>query len=273
MKPAVALVDPSEPGNVGTAARAMKNFGLEDLLIVDPPPIEPDGEAHGFAGHAREDVLPGRTELSFDELASEYHTIGFTATTHPDDTRHVRYPYLTPAELQEGLPDAPAALVFGPERTGLSNARLAALDRVCSIPAAAEYPTLNLGQAVTVACYELRDLTPVQHEDRGERASPETVDRLHDRFGEYLAAVDHPTEKRSKARRMFRRLIGRAHPTGREARTLMGLFRRGHARISPARDFDPADAPTEDGSVGDRSDSTGGDGMGSSRDDPAAEDG
>jgi tRNA (cytidine32/uridine32-2'-O)-methyltransferase len=214
----------------------MKNFGLEDLLIVDPPPIEPDGEAHGFAGHAREDVLPNRTELSFEELAAEYHTIAFTATTHPNDTRHVRYPFIMPTDLADALPNTQTALVFGPERTGLSNDQLAELDRVCSIPAADEYPTLNLGQAVTVACYELRDLTTSQHDDRGERASPETVDRLHDRFAEYLAAVDHPTEKRDKAARMFRRLIGRAQPTGREARTLMGLFRRGHARLVPDED-------------------------------------
>jgi len=244
VKPAVALVSPSEPGNVGTAARAMKNFGLADLLIVDPPAIEPDGEAYGFAGHAREDILPSRTELSFEKLAADYHTIAFTATIHPDDTRHVRYPYLTPTEVPDALPDTQTALVFGPERTGLSNDQLAELDRVCSIPAAEQYPTLNLGQAVTVACYELRELTSTQHDDRGERASPETIDRLHDRFAEYLAAVDHPAEKRDKAARMFRRLIGRAHPTGREARTLMGLFRRGHARLGPddgASQNQPAD--------------------------------
>jgi tRNA C32,U32 (ribose-2'-O)-methylase TrmJ len=98
----------------------------------------------------------------------------------------------------------------------------------------------HLGQAVTVACYELRGLAETQHDDAGERAAEPIVERLHDRFGEFLDATDHPEEKRPKARRMFRRLIGRAHPTGREARTLTGLFRRGAQR---ARAVDaPGDA-------------------------------
>ncbi|MEF8901009.1 MAG: TrmH family RNA methyltransferase, partial [Halovenus sp.] len=58
---AVAIVDAETPGNVGTVARSMKNFGLSDLLLVDPPALDPDGEAYGFAGQAREDVLPNAT--------------------------------------------------------------------------------------------------------------------------------------------------------------------------------------------------------------------
>ena len=82
--PAVAVVDAETPGNVGTIARAMKNFGFDDLLLVDPPKLDPDGEAYGYAGHAREDVLPNATELSFDELAENYHTtVSYTHLTLP----------------------------------------------------------------------------------------------------------------------------------------------------------------------------------------------
>ncbi|MEF8831207.1 MAG: TrmH family RNA methyltransferase, partial [Halobacteriales archaeon] len=99
MTVAVAVVDAGSPGNVGTIARAMKNFGLEDLYLVDPPPLDPDGEAYGFAGHAREDVLPNAEEVTLDFLVENFHTVGFTATTNEDARSHVRFPFTTPAEL------------------------------------------------------------------------------------------------------------------------------------------------------------------------------
>ena len=90
--PIVVVVDAETPGNVGTIARAMKNFGLSDLRLVDPPELDPDGEAYGFAGHAREDVLPDATETTLDEVVADFFTVGCTAITGEDARRHVRYP-------------------------------------------------------------------------------------------------------------------------------------------------------------------------------------
>ena len=228
--PAVAVVGAETPGNVGTVARAMKNFGFSELLLVDPPRLSRDGEAYGFAGAAREDVLPNAREVSFDELVADYHTVGFTATTNESGEKHVRFPFFTPAELVEELAGiAPVALVFGRERVGLDNAELARLDRLCSIPASPEYPVLNLGQAATVALYELRSLAlaSTQHPDRdGELATPDEVEGFHEHFGSFLARIEYPEEKRRKTERLLRRLVGRANPTGRELRTLRGVFRR-----------------------------------------------
>jgi TrmH family RNA methyltransferase len=236
MSVAIAVVDASEPGNVGTIARSMKNFGFEDLLLVDPPELDPEGEAYGFAGQAREDVLPNAQELTFDELLEDYHTVGCTAITNEDATKHVRYPFETPRELAGSLADldAETAIVFGRERVGLTNEELARLDEVCSIPASEDYPVLNLGQAATVVLYELRTLTldATQHPDeRHERAEEAAIEGLHDQFADFLDAIEHPPEKRPKARRLWRRFVGRAHPTGREARTLRGLFRQAAQRV------------------------------------------
>ncbi|WP_299270333.1 RNA methyltransferase [Halorientalis sp.] len=232
----VAVVDATEPGNVGTIARSMKNFGLSDLLLVDPPELDPEGEAYGFAGQAREDVLPEARELTFEELLSEFHTVGCTAVTNEDATSHVRYPFQTPAELADDLAsvEAETAVVFGRERVGLTNDELARMDQVCSIPASDDYPVLNLGQAATVVLYELRELTleETQHPDeRHERADQQAIAGLHDQFGDFLEDIGHPDEKRPKATRLWRRFVGRAHPTGREVRTLRGLFRRAGQRI------------------------------------------
>ncbi|MUV61391.1 RNA methyltransferase [Halobacterium sp. CBA1126] len=230
-KPAVAVVDAETAGNVGTIARAMKNFGFEELLLVDPPYLGRDSEAYGFAGQAREDVLPDARELSFEELTSEFHTVGFTAITNEDATKHVRFPFRTPAELSESLADVEAetALVFGRERVGLTNDELADIDEVASIPASHDYPVMNLGQAATVALYDLRDLamneTQLPDVER-HRADEEEIERFYDHAEAFLDAVDHPEEKREKAMRMLRRMVGRTHPTGREINTVLGLMRR-----------------------------------------------
>ncbi|QSG14168.1 RNA methyltransferase [Halapricum desulfuricans] len=232
----VAVVDAETPGNIGTIARAMKNFGLEELLLVDPPELDPDGEAYGFAGRAREDILPNAREVPFEYLRENYHTVGCTAVTNEDARKHVRYPFKTPRELADSLTDirADTCLVFGRERVGLTNDELAGLDEVCSIPAAADYPVLNLGQAATVVLYEMRSLTleSTQLPDPDhERATEREIEGLHDQFGSFLEAIDHPEEKRAKAGRLFRRLVGRAHPTDREAVSLRGIFRRAQQRI------------------------------------------
>ncbi|WP_265111637.1 RNA methyltransferase [Halosolutus halophilus] len=234
--PAVAVVDATTPGNVGTIARAMKNFGFEELLLVDPPELDPEGDAYGYAGHARDDVLPNATEISFDRLVEEYHTIGCTAVTNEDDRRHVRFPYSTPADLAERLlrVEAQTALVFGRERVGLTNEELARIDEICSIPASAEYPVLNLGQAATVTLYELRSLTlggDTQLPDVERVRAPEpAVDRLYDQWADLLVEINHPEEKREKTMRMLRRVYGRADLTEREANTLLGLLRRATER-------------------------------------------
>lgn len=236
---AVAVVDSQTPGNVGTIARSMKNFGFSDLKLVNPPELDPDGEAYGFAGHAREDVLPNHDVLTFEQLVSDFYTIGFTAITGRDEQKHVRYPFKTPTELGNHLADVDAdiALVFGREGTGLSNEEFARIDEVCSIPASSDYPVLNLGQAATIALYELRDLKieASQHPERHERADERALEGLYDQFDSFLETIDHPEEKHAKTERLLRRVLGRAHPTGREVSTLRGLFRTAEMHIERGR--------------------------------------
>lgn len=233
--PAVAVVGAETPGNVGTIARSMKNFGFETLLLVDPPTLDPDGEAYGYAGQAREDVLPEATEITFEHLVSEYHTIGCTAVPNEDDRSHVRYPFSTPTDLAGRLPtaDAATALVFGRERVGLHNDELERLDEICAIPANPDYPVLNLGQAATITLYELRTLaleTNQLPDIERTRAPEPAIERCVDHWAALLEAINHPSEKRPKATRMVRRLLGRADPTEREIQTLTGVLRRAAER-------------------------------------------
>lgn len=238
-KPVVVVVEPETPGNVGTIARAMKNFGLSDLKLVDPPELKEDGEAYGFAGHAREDVLPNADEVTFDEIVANYHTVGTTAITGEDDQSHERFPFKTPVELRESLKtvDAPTAIVFGREGRGLNNEELSQLDEVCSIPADDDYPVLNLGQAATVLLYELRDLTvdETQLPDTAVTRAPEPdVERFHEFFGDFLEATGQREHHRDKNALLVRRLLGRAHPTEREIHSLLGTFRKANVKLEHA---------------------------------------
>ena len=248
--PIVVVVDPKTPGNIGTIARAMKNFGLSELKLVNPPELDEDGEAYGFTGHAREDVLPNAEEVTFEEVVDEYHTVGTTAITNDDSRRHVRFPFKTPVEVRESLEtvDTRTALVFGREGTGLDNDELARLDEVCSIPASADYPVLNLGQAATILLYELRTLTVAETQlpdVERERADEAAIDRFYDFFGTFHRSVETREHKREKTRVMMRRLLGRAHPTEREITTLTGIFRRANDLLGDRSFGDHVDEPDD----------------------------
>lgn len=225
----IAVVDAETPGNIGAIARSMKNFGFSDLLLVDPPELDPNGEAYGMAGHARTDILPNATIIPFETLTEDYVTVGFTAYPGQTDAKHIRYPFFTPNELAAKLESItePTAVVFGRESTGLQNNELESIDMICSIPASHEYPVLNLAQAATIALYELRTLstTQSQHPARQPRATSEDLELFYEHFDTTLNQLDYPTEKHDKTIRLLRRLLGRANPTERELITLRGVLR------------------------------------------------
>jgi RNA methyltransferase, TrmH family, group 1 len=232
----VVLVEPQTPGNIGTAARAVKNFGLTGLQLVDPPTEEPTGEARAFAGQARDDVLATADITSLDAVVDHYHTIGTTATITASGQGHVRFPPTTPTELRDTLSSrtGDVALVFGREGDGLTNDELARMDEVCTIPADPTYPVLNLGQAVTVFAYALSPLLQGgAHIDAATSplADPAATEQLHVYLQELLTLVESKEHKRAKSGRMLRRVLGRAHLTSGEVATLTGVIRRSIAAI------------------------------------------
>lgn len=236
----VGVVDAKTPGNIGTIARSMKNFGLSDLYLVDPPALDPDGEAYGFAGQAREDVLANAQTVSFGYLTENFHTVACTAITNDDERRHIRYPFVTPRELAESLAhtETETVILFGRERVGLHNEELEQVDEICSIPANPEYPVLNLGQAATVVLYELRTVTLGETQQPAEisRAAQPEIEGLYDQFRAFLETVEIVEEQRTRNALLWRRLIGRAHPTRREVSSLRGVFRRAENDLRKNKD-------------------------------------
>ena len=218
----IVLVRPKESANVGAAARAMKNFGLGELWLVAPR-CRLDRRAYALASHAG-DVLDAAREVgSLDEaLAGRRHAIGTTARHRLEG-----FEIQAPREGLAALPDEDAALVFGPEDTGLERAELERCQAVLRIPTA-EYASLNLAQAVNVVLYErfLRGAGPatVPAEPPAPR---EAVEAMVAHLRELLLRIGYTDAQRERsALHNFRRLFERARPSAREVALLRGLFRQ-----------------------------------------------
>lgn len=229
----IVLVGTQHPGNLGSAARAMKTMGLARLVLVEPEK-RPDAESQALAAGA-DDVLADAVIV--DDLATALAgcrlVLGCTARS-----RRVALPELTPreaaarmtAELREpGAGDV--ALVFGRERTGLTNEELQLCHVAVHIPANPDYSSLNLAAAVQVLTYEVRmallaaDEAPGPAEPRDPPASHEQLESFYAQLAETLEAIDfHKGRAPESALRKLRRIFNRAALDERDVRLLRGIL-------------------------------------------------
>jgi tRNA/rRNA methyltransferase len=226
----IVLVAPLYEGNVGFAARVMKNFGFVRLVLVDPCTL--GNEADGRASHAR-DVLHNAEVCTIgDVFARSNIVIATTGFVSKSVCHSMRMPFYSPKELRERIQDLDGriSILFGRENWGLNNEEVKRSDMICTIPTSAEYPILNLSHAVGVVCYALSDL-PLPSI---ALASPHEMGYLYRHIDRYLDAIHHPAFKRENTMILIRRILGRAHLTIREASTLHGLLRRSEWHIDPA---------------------------------------
>ncbi len=151
----IVLVEPSHPGNIGGAARAMKTMGLGDLVIVNPKRY-PDPQADWRAAGALDVLDAARVVPDLDTAIAECHWVVGTSTR----LRKIPWPVAPPREIAEQIAaqaeQTRVAIMFGREDNGLSNEELRQCHYHLQIPAAPEYPSLNLAMAVQVVAYELR---------------------------------------------------------------------------------------------------------------------
>lgn len=241
----VILVEPMYDGNVGSVARAMKNFGFHDLVLVNPCKIDDFGRA--MASHAR-DVLQMSQSFSTlpEALRGANLVIGTTGKRLEHEQHHLRLhlrvPCLSPAELSDKLrgKDGTVALLLGREDCGLSSDELAICDMVVSIPTSAEYPVMNLSHSAAVLFYEL-SRNGNENDARVEMASPESLALLRERARSLLQEISYPEHKVEFSSLMLRRIFGRAELTEREARTLLGIIKNIRWKIGCGSDENEVD--------------------------------
>jgi tRNA/rRNA methyltransferase len=155
--PAFVMVQPQLGENIGSFARAMMNFGLCDLRIVNPRDGWPNPKAYAVASGA--DAVLDQAQLCWtltDAIAD--HTLIFASTAR---ARAMEKPAVTPAEMAaearaEIARGGSVAVLFGKERTGLDNVDIAMADKIVSIPVNPAFPSLNVAQAGVLIAYELR---------------------------------------------------------------------------------------------------------------------
>ncbi|MBI5970163.1 MAG: RNA methyltransferase [Deltaproteobacteria bacterium] len=232
----VALVEPQSSGNVGSAARAMKNTGFEKLALIAPCDYK-NNDAYSMACKATDVLLGAKVYSTLDECVNAFKIIVGT-------TRRIgrlRYPVMT---LHEAVPKIielassnKTVILFGREDKGLKNEEIAVCDMLVEIPASKGYPSINLSHAVLLVCHCL--FTAENPAEAAIKAvTREDMKKMYvhlesalralgygEKGGEYLLAT---------ILRSFRRLFGRTALMQKEVNMLRGIFTQIQERARPA---------------------------------------
>ena len=223
----IVLVGTTHPGNIGAVARAMKNMGLDDLVLVSPKYF-PHDDATARASGA-EDLLESATVVSTldDALADCVFAAGASARS-----RAIEWPSMEPrecaAKLVQEIAGGPVAVVFGPEKSGLSNSDLDRCQVLLTIPTNPGFSSLNIAMAVQVISYELR----LARRDAPEPVEPEIPPATGEEMEHFFAHLEKvltdtgfldPDNPRTLMRRL-RRLFIKAQPDQNEVNILRGIL-------------------------------------------------
>jgi TrmH family RNA methyltransferase len=222
------LVAPSHPGNVGATARAMKNMGLDELVLVRPAAF-PHADATAMASGADDLLARARLVDTVDEAIAG---CGLVYGTSARVRSQYYWPGLTPREAAPRLLAAArgnaAAVLFGTERTGLTNEELERCNALVHIPTNPAFDSLNLSQAVQVIAYELRlalDLPPLRPEREIPLAPADELERLYGHFDAVLKEVDF-TDRNGGPHllRRLKRILARAELDQHEVNIFRGIL-------------------------------------------------
>ena len=221
----VILVEPAVPGNIGSAARAMKTMGLGDLVVINGPKDFADHQQAIMLGHGAGDILKhARAVTTWHDATDGLHWL--VGTTHRK--RRAQFPQIiearqAAAKIAELSHQHRVGIVFGREEAGLSDTELRLCHDIASVPQAAEHPSLNLAQAVMLFAYEvyLASLGEIP-KPRYNLATVHEVESVLKHLSESLAKVGfrpHQGDPESFLRSL-RRVLSRAPLEKRDANVL-----------------------------------------------------
>ncbi|MFZ0391449.1 MAG: RNA methyltransferase [Calditrichia bacterium] len=220
------LVEPQSPGNIGAAARALKTMGFSNFLLVNPADHLAD-EAQWMA-HASADILESAAIFrTLPEALKGMHMV--VATTQRERIFHL--PFFTPAELvKKAIPvsmEHKVAIVFGREKTGLTNEELGMCDMVSTVPAYTSHPSLNLAQTVMIYAYEFFQAAYGDLKSYHWRlATHDDLNILYDQMQRGLKRVGfEPIDSWENFNIRFSRLMGRANAEKRDVQVWHLIFK------------------------------------------------
>ncbi|MFK0572361.1 tRNA (cytosine(32)/uridine(32)-2'-O)-methyltransferase TrmJ [Endozoicomonas sp.] len=228
----IILINTFHPGNIGSAARAMKTMGLIDLCLVSPKRF-PASEANSMAAGALDVLEKARLFDTLDEAIADCSlVIGTSARTR---THSFSRPMLSAeqcaAQLLSESRQSPVALVFGQETMGLTNSELEKCHFHTSIDANPDYPVLNVASAIQILCYEIHKASLksdcADNNEKPEQEYPliKELELFYEHLETTLTDIDfiiqqHPGLVMTRLRRFF----NRARPEVKELNMLRGIL-------------------------------------------------
>lgn len=253
----IVLVRPRNPLNIGAAARAMANFGFRDLVVVNP--YEPSWQETRSAVGAEEVVKSARAAPTIEEAAGDASVVVGTTSgsrrhlagelislkdltvwleshlrgrsSGGESKRTRRLSEATKGTGRSGASPLRGALLFGSEKTGLSNLEMSYCHALVRIPTSVDCPSMNLGQAVAVCCHELTRLglasmrTPTTRIHHSDPATLQSLTHLFDRAARVLDTVDYLKPKSRQATLLkLRQFLVELGLTNYDARILGGIL-------------------------------------------------
>lgn len=225
----IVFVECESSGNIGFLARAMANFGLKNLVLINPCDIKK--EAYYQAMHAKtivENAVAGKTYPSLDDFFKKQSIdfiIGSTGT--PGGSYNLSRIPIKPQELGESINlNQKVAILFGREGNGLYNEEIDLCDIIVSIPTDHSYQIMNISHAAAIIFYEIfknRNEFPVEGLEEATKLEKEYLLKDMEKIVNQLNIPEHKEKTGIKS---FKNIVNRAFITGREAHTLKGILRR-----------------------------------------------
>lgn len=224
----IVMINTSHPGNIGAAARVMKNMGLKKLYLVQPKNF-PNYEASAMASGASDLLSQAIICDSFAEALEGCHLVlGSTARE-----RKIQHEFIDGREaglltVKESLQQQ-VALVFGRERTGLTNDEIGLCHKLINIPSNPDYSSLNVASAIQIISYEVMMALGMQNahstQTDSEYASSDNMQRFYQHLEETLVAIDFLKLKQSpQLIPKLRHIYNRARLTQEELNILRGIL-------------------------------------------------
>ncbi len=227
------LIGTTEPGNIGAAARALKSMGFYRLVLVDP--IEPWQTDHAIAmSHGAEEVLANAEVYNnlTDAIADCTWVVGTTRRDRRDKTK-----VITPSDWSGLLSDLGSneeiAILFGPEKTGLSNEDILRCRRIITAPSPVEYPSLNLAQSVMLLSYESSRGLRLKPSEPGSPilATDGEMERMYEHLDRALRVNKLEDKKRRRLLRHLRIILHRAEMRRDDVLSFHTIARRIHGPV------------------------------------------
>ena len=231
--PAFILVEPQMGENIGAAARAMWNFGLAEMRIVNPRDDWPNERAVAMASGATRVIDAARVFETRAEACADLTTVYATTARPREMTKTVFTPEAAVLDMAKRMAAGEKpGILFGRERTGLENEDVVASNAIITVDCNPAFSSLNLGQCVLLMAYEWRRASvPAEGEvyaaGDGPMASAEDVERLNAHLVEELDAANYfwPEHKREAMAASLRNLLARTPLTEQDVRMMRGVIR------------------------------------------------